>query len=152
MNTLWLWIHTSLITSGVLGLIISFSSAVMYLLQAAQLKSKKFDSVFFKLPSLEALDKIHFRFLSGGVVLFTSGLLTGFFWAKNLNALGGILTDPEIILSFLTCLVYWIVLSFRLGAASRGQKIAIGTVFSFLLLFVTIASILFAPSWYHRRT
>ena len=150
MNASLIWIHMSLIIGGILCLIAAFSSAAMYLLQAAQLKSKKFKNIFFKLPSLEALDKFHFLSLSWGVVLFTLGLLSGFFWAENQNALGKVLRDPRILLSFTTCFMYWAVLSFRLSAASRGQKIALGTVISFLLLFVTLISSSVAPSWYHR--
>ena len=148
----WIWFHTSLIVGGVVGLIVAFSTAVMYLVLAAQLKSKKFESFFFKLPSLEALDQIHFRCLSWGVVLFTLGLLSAFFWAENQNALGKVLRDPKIILSFLTISMYWAVLSFRLTAASRGQKIAVGTVISFLLLLGMLVSSGAAPSWYHRGT
>ena len=148
--SIWILLHSSLIMMGLACLITSFSTAVMYLLLAAQLKSKKFGNIFFKLPPLETLDRIHFRGLSWGVVLFTLGLVSGFFWAESADALGKVLKDPRILLSFTTCLMYWWVLSFRLGAASRGRKIVMGTVISFLLLVVMLASSGLAPSWYHK--
>lgn len=142
----WFWFHTSLILSGFAGLIIAVSGAVMYLLQSAQLKSKHLGRIFLKLPSLNALDRLHFSALSWGVILFSLGILSGILWAKDMKELGEVLKDPKVVLSFLTCLLYWVVLSFRLSALRRGQKIAVGTVLVFALLFVTF----FAPSGFHK--
>ncbi len=150
LSPVWLWIHTSLIFSGLVCLITAFSSAAMYLMQSAQLKSKKLGNIFLKFPSLGALDKIHFRSLAWGVFLFSLGILSGVFWAKNMNELGALRKDPKIALSFLTCLLYGIILLFRLSPMRRGQKIALGTVIIFVLLFVTLISSTFAPSGYHR--
>lgn len=150
LSPVWLWIHTSLIFSGLVCLITAFSSAAMYLMQSAQLKSKKLGNIFLKFPSLGALDKIHFRSLAWGVFLFSLGILSGVFWAKNMNALGALRKDPKIALSFLTCFLYAVVLAFRLSAMRRGQKIALGTVILFALLFITLISSTFAPSGYHR--
>lgn len=146
----WLWIHTGLILSGFTSLILSMCAAAMYLLQSAQLKSKQLGKVFLKMPSLDALDKLHFTLLSAGVVLFSLGIASGFFWAKEMQELRQILKDPKVSLSFLTCLMYWTVLSFRLSALRRGQKIAMGTLFIFIFLFITLMSSVYAPSGFHK--
>ena len=138
--TRWLWLHLGLILSGLAGLLTAVSSAMMYLLQSAQLKSKHLKNYFFKLPSLDSLDRVHFISLVWGCVLFSLGILSGILWAQNLKELGQWLGDKKVILSLATCLMYWGILFLRFSSLRRGQKIAIGTVFVFILLFVTIVS------------
>lgn len=146
----WLWVHTGLIAIGFASLITALSSAVMYLLQSSQLKSKHLGKIFLRLSSLETLDKIHFSSLSWGGILFSLGVISGLFWAKDMKELAQVLHDPKVILSFLTCLMYWVILGLRLSALRRGQKIAVGTVLLFALLLVTLMSSAYAPSGFHR--
>jgi len=142
----WLWLHVGLILVGFAGLLIAVSSALMYLLQSYQIKSKHLGKVFLKLPSLDTLDRVHFRSLSAGIILFSLGILFGISWARDLKEPGGVLRDPKVILSFVTCILYWLVLGFRLSALRRGQKIAFGTLLVFLLLWVTFLSTHQAPT------
>ncbi|MBI3315387.1 MAG: hypothetical protein HYZ87_00200, partial [Candidatus Omnitrophica bacterium] len=58
--------------------------------------------------------------------------------------------DPKVALSFLTGLMYWLILSFRLSALRRGQKIAAGTILIFFLVFITLLSSTYAPSEFHK--
>ncbi len=146
----WLWLHLSFIFLGLAGLATAVSSAAMYLLQSAQLKSKHPGEAFLKLPSLDRLDRIHFRALVAGVLLFSFGILSGLFSARGLVELKQVLRDPKVILSFVTCLFYWVVLSLRLSTMRRGQKIAIGTLLTFALLIGTLVSSYIAPSAFHR--
>ncbi len=146
----WLWLHISLILTGFSSLIIAGSSALMYLLQSAQLKSKHLGKIFLKLPSLDTLDRIHFRALAWGVILFSLGMLMGLLWAKNTHELKQVLKDPTVVLSFLTCFMYWIILSFRFSALRRGQKIAVSTLLVFALLFLTLLTSNIVPTGFHR--
>jgi len=146
----WLWIHIALLVTGLMCLLMAVISALLYLLQSAQIKSKHLGKIFLKLPSLDALDKLHFYYLSAGVIFFTSGLVSGIFWARDLKESSQILKDPMAILSFITCVIYWVILSLRASTLSRGQKIAAGTVLAFFLLVVTLMSSSFAPSGFHK--
>ena len=146
----WLWLHIGLILTGFSSLVIAVSTALMYLLQSAQLKSKHLGKIFLKLPSLDTLDRIHFRTLAWGVILFSLGMLMGLLWVKNSNELKRVLKDPTVVLSFLTCFMYWVILSFRFSALRRGQKIALGTVLVFALLFLTLLTSNIAPTGFHR--
>ncbi len=146
----WFWMHISFIFLGLAGFVTALSSAVMYLLQSSQLKSKHPGKTFLKLPALDALDKIHFRSLVGGVILFSLGILSGVYWARDLREFGQIVRDPKVLLSLLTCLMYWMIVGLRISALRRGQKIAAGTLIVFLLLFVTMMSSYYAPSSFHR--
>lgn len=146
----WLWIHIGFILTGFSSLIIAVSSAIMYLLQSSQLKSKHLGKVFLKFPSLNTLDRLHFMSLAWGVILFSLGMLTGLFWARTPEEFKQVLKDPTVLLSSLTCLMYWVVLSFRFSSIRRGQKIAVGTVLVFALLFLTLLTSNYAPTGLHR--
>ncbi len=146
----WFWIHIALLVTGLMGLLMAVASAFLYLLQSAQIKSKRLGKIFSNLPSLDALDRIHFYYLSAGVIFFTLGLLSGVFWARALHASKQILKDPMAILSFVTCLIYWVILSLRLSTLSRGQKIAAGTVFAFFLLIATLISSVIPSPGFHK--
>jgi ABC-type uncharacterized transport system permease subunit len=136
----WLWLHITFILTGLAGLLVAVSSALMYLLQSSQIKSKHLGKAFVELPALSTLDTIHFRSLCAGVVLFSLGILSGLFWASDRSGLAQALRDPKAILSMATCALYWIVLAFRLSPLRRGQKIAAGTVVVVVLLLGTLAS------------
>ena len=146
----WLWLHTGFILAGFSSLIIAVSSALMYLLQSSQLKSKHLGKVFLKLPSLNTLDQLHFVTLAWGVILFSLGMLIGLLWARTTQEFKEILKDPTVLLSSVTCLMYWVVLSFRFSAIRRGHKIAAGTVLVFALLFLTLMTSNYAPTGFHR--
>lgn len=136
----WLWLHLGLILGGLAGLLTAVSSAMMYLLQSAQLKSRRPGGAFFRMPSLDSLDRVHFVSLVWGALLFSLGILSGLLWARDLQRLDQVFYDKKVLFSIATCLMYWSILAMRFSAMRRGQKIAVGTVFVFLLLFVTIVS------------
>ena len=140
----------TLLVTGLLCLVLAVTSAFLYLLQSAQIKSRHPGKIFFKLPSLDKLDRVHFQYLSAGVIFFSLGLLSGVFWAKNLNEFGQILKDPMAVLSFATCFFYWVIFSLRLSALRRGQKIAAGTVLAFFLLVLTLLSPGLCPAGFHK--
>ena len=146
----WFWTHVGFLCVALSGLVMAVLSALLYLWQSYQLKSKHPDRTFFKLPALDTLEKIHFRALAAGVVFFSLGILSGFFWAKETKELPEALKDPMVALSFLTCILYWVILSVRLSALRRGQKIAASTVFVFVLLFVILMSTFYFPSGFHK--
>ena len=146
----WFAFHLIFIFLGLAAFVLALLSAVMYLAQASQLKSKHPGSISLKLPSLDALDRLHFRSLTAGVILFSLGIASGLHRATDLKEAGQILHDPRVVLSFFTCLLYWIIFGFRLMAIRRGQKIALGTLLVFILLFMTVTSSYIAPSVFHR--
>ncbi len=146
----WFWIHIGFIFSGLAGFVTALSSAMMYLLQSSQLKSHHPGKIFLRLPALDALDKIHFRSLAGGVILFSLGILSGLYWATDLKELRAIIRDPIVLLSLLTCFMYWVIVGLRLSALRRGQKIALGSLIVFLLLSVTMMSSYYLPFSLHR--
>ena len=146
----WLLIHMTLIFGGILALFLAVTGAALYLVQSRELKSRHPGGLSTRLPSLENLDRFHFKSLSVGVALFTLGILSGFFWATDMRRSGELWKDSKVHLSILTCFMYWVVLTVRAGALRRGQKIAVGTLLIFVLLLATWMSALYAPSAFHK--
>lgn len=132
------WLHAGLIWAAVGAMVLAALSAGVYLVQSSQLKSKHPGKIFLTLPSLDRLDRTHIQALTTGFLLFLAGILSGLLWAERKESLREVLKDPRVILSFLTCALYGVVLAFRASALSRGQKIAAGTVLIFFLLLATL--------------
>ena len=143
-------IHLTLIALGFLSLVAAVLCAAMYLAQSWQLKSKHIGSMFLRLPSLAALDRAHFITLGWGVMLFSAGILGGFFSAKNRVELAAVLKDPKVTLSLTACLIYWVILSLRLLELKRGQKIAVGTLLTFALLFAVMGGMHHSALDFHK--
>lgn len=146
----WVWFHVGFILAGMAGLVAAVSSALMYLVQSRQLKSRHLGGNFLKLPALEVLDKMHFRSMVWGAFFLSLGLAAGVVWASDLRQLGLLRNDPKAMLSLVSCLLYWLVIGVRMSALRRGQKIAVGTLAVFLLLFLSIASAYIVPGALHR--
>jgi ABC-type uncharacterized transport system permease subunit len=142
----WLGAHIGFMTAGFAALALAAAAALMYLLQSSQLKSKHLGKAFLKLPSLGALDRLHFRSLCLGVIFFSAGILTGVFWASDLKELPQLVKDPKVLLSFFTAFLYWVILAFRLSSLRRGQKIAACTVLVLVFLLVTLMSSHYLPA------
>ncbi len=77
IRSAWIWVHVVLALLGLAALVLNFAGAVMYLLQERQLKVKRPGRVYYRLPSLETLDRFTFRTLTLGFPFLTAGLLLG---------------------------------------------------------------------------
>lgn len=148
-ENVWLWTHLGLVIAGIAGIAGAVVCAALYLWQSFQLKSKHPDASFMRLPSLDALDRMHFRSLIGGVLLFTLGLLAGVVWAGDLRELGELRRDPRAVLSLVACFLFWVIVSVRLSILRRGQKIALSTLIAFLLLSMAVVSSHIVPGAFH---
>lgn len=134
----WIFIHTPSVLLGYVALFIAFSAAVLYLLQARQLKSKQAKMFYNRLPSLEICDDLAYRSLAIGFPLMTLGIVSGALWAQK--ALGSSWTsDPKILLSFSTWLIYLLLIHYRLIAGWRGKKAAYLAIAGFVGVLVTFS-------------
>jgi cytochrome c-type biogenesis protein CcsB len=130
----WIYIHTPLIFLGYAALFIAFAAAIMYLLQEHALKSKHAVRFYHWLPSLEMCDELAYRSLAIGFPLITLGIVTGALWAQ---AVWGIWArDAKVLFSFLTWLIYLLLIFYRLSGW-RGRKAAYLSIVGFIGVLVT---------------
>ncbi len=71
--------HASLILLGFGTLGIAALAGLMYLIQERQLKQHHLHSWFYRLPAMGQLEIVHRRVLLWAFLLFSAGMLTGFF-------------------------------------------------------------------------
>jgi ABC-type uncharacterized transport system permease subunit len=132
-------IHVAVNLLGDALFMLAFAAAVAYLLQERRLKQKNFAGFFRKLPPLDALDRAEHRFLLAGFPFLTAGILTGVYWAHDVEA-GGAADIARAIFGYTTWLLFAGVLLLRAGAGWRGRRAAYGTIagFSFAVLVLII--------------
>jgi cytochrome c-type biogenesis protein CcsB len=105
----------------------------MYLIQERMVKSKKFSSLFYRMPSLNILDSINYRCLTLGFPLMTMGIISGAMWANS--AWGGYWRwDPKETWALITWFLYAALLHGRLVVGWRGRRAAIFMIVGFCFL------------------
>lgn len=126
----WLTMHRTLasVSFGAFGLI--FAAGVMYLLQERQLKLKRFDGWYQRLPSLSILDSAN----RGGVIfafpIFTIGVVAASFW--SMQHYGKVMKiDFSTFVLFVGWAIYGILLLGRLVFGWQGRKAAVLGVIAF---------------------
>jgi len=140
----WIWIHIALAMVGFSAFVFNFVGAIMYLLQERQLKLKRTGTFYYRLPSLETLDRLTFRTLALGFPFLTVGLLLGAIWARA--AWGSALTfDPLAFFSLVAWIIYAGNLAGRAAAGWHGRRAAYFAIFGFAALVLTLGAGLFLP-------
>lgn len=131
------------VVSNLLGIALfalAFAAAVAYLLQDRRLKHKALEGIE-RLPPVEALDRAEHRFLIAGFPLLTIGVLTGTFWAREVEA-GGVADIARAALSYVCWAFIGAILVLRASAGWRGRRAALGTIFGFSLTLLVLAAYL----------
>ncbi len=137
LQSLWLPVHAgiSLIAYGFLGL--AFCGGLMYLLQERELKSRKLNYFFSRLPSLEALDQLNSHCLAVGFAFLTLGMVTGIFWSKQ--AWGTYWRwNPKEVCSLIIWCIYLVQIHQRFTVGWRGRRGAQMIVGGFVVVLITL--------------
>jgi cytochrome c-type biogenesis protein CcsB len=147
MQSVWLPAHIVPAFAGYAVFAVAFCLSLTYLLQEKQLKAKRKGNLFRRLPSLETLDNLNYRFVSWGFGLFTIGLITGSLLARE--TWGELWSwEPVQVWSLITWLLYAILLHAR-TVGWRGRKAAALTIVSFVVLVVSFVSVNFISPGKH---
>ena len=140
----WVWVHIALAMVGIAAFVFNFAGAIMYLLQERQLKTKRPGAFYYRLPSLQTLDRLTFRTLALGFPVLTTGLVLGAIWARA--AWGSAFTfDPLAFFSLLAWVIYAGTLAGRAIAGWHGRRAAYFSIMGFAALVVTLGAGLFLP-------
>jgi cytochrome c-type biogenesis protein CcsB len=140
----WIWIHIALAMIGIAAFVFNFAGAIMYLLQERQLKTKRPGAFYYRLPSLQTLDRLTFRTLALGFPFLTTGLVLGAIWARA--AWGSAFTfDPLAFFSLLAWVIYAGILAGRAIGGWHGRRAAYFSVVGFAALVLTLGAGLFLP-------
>jgi len=136
LRTTWLVLHVSLIVLGNTAFFLTFAAGVMYLIQERELKSKRPRAFYYRLPPLEAIDDLAYKSLTIGFPFITIGIISGALWASSVWG-SSWPTDPKIVWSFATWLIYLLLLCVRWVGGWRGRKAAYFAIIGFVAIVVT---------------
>jgi ABC-type uncharacterized transport system permease subunit len=142
-------IHVAVNLLGDALFMLAFAAAVAYLLQEKRIKEKRLSGFFRNLQPLDALDRAEHRFLLAGFPLLTVGILTGVYWAHDVEA-GNAAYVARAAFGYATWILFAAVLLLRAAAGWRGRRAAYGTIagfsFAVLVLLVYLLRGAWAPS------
>jgi len=123
---------------GIALFVLAGAAATLYLVQEKRLKQRRLARIG-TLPALDTLDRAVHRFLIAGFPLLTIGIITGTFWARQLE-FGTTGEIMRIVFGYATWLLIAGVLLLRAAAGWRGRRAAYGTIagLSFAMAVVVI--------------
>lgn len=133
----WLEFHASIsiVAYGAFGL--ACIAGVMYLVQERQLKTHQLHSIFYHLPPLTHLFAAITRLLWWGFMLYTLGLVTGFF-------AGGPLPRVQLVAAIAVWLLYAAILQGRHFRQLAPKRVAALCIFGFTAALTLLWGISFS--------
>ncbi len=129
-------VHIGIALVGIAAFGVASGIAVMYLLLERQMKEKKFGVLFARLPSLQFLDELNRRLVTGGFVALSITLITGALFASGGAGIFWRWETKEIA-TLVAWLVFAAVLHARFFAGWRGKRVALLTMAGFGLVLVS---------------
>jgi cytochrome c-type biogenesis protein CcsB len=136
LKSRWLYFHTSIAFLAYAAFFITFISAVLYLIQEKELKSKNFRFLYLRLPSLQVCDELLRRSSYVGFIGMSLTLMTGALWAQQ--AWGRYWNwDPKEIATLVTWTIYLVLIYYRLSTAWRGRWASYISIAGFISLLCT---------------
>jgi ABC-type uncharacterized transport system permease subunit len=129
-------IHIAVNVLGLAAFALAFALALAYVIQEQLLRRRQVGGLFQRLPPLDVLDSLAFRFVTLGFPLFTVGVVTGSIWAARLGNVLGFSTGQGFAL--LAWVFFASVLFSRAAGGWRGRRAAIGTVLGFVCAMAAV--------------
>jgi ABC-type transport system involved in cytochrome c biogenesis permease subunit len=120
------------------------TGAVMYLVQEWQLETKRPGIFYYRLQSLQTLERLIFRTLALGFPFLTTGLLLGALWARAAWR-SAFTFDPLAFFSLIACVVSAGTLAGYAVAGWHGRRAAYLSIIGFVTLVVTLGAGPFLP-------
>jgi len=136
----WLPVHVTLAFLGNAAFALSCIVSFVYLWQERQLKAHTVGSFVRRLPPLETLDNVNFKFLGWGFVLLTLSIVSGVLWAELSS--GRLWSwEPRTIWTTIIWLIYAALLHGRVTVGWGGRRAATLTIVGFGVLFISFIGV-----------
>ncbi len=136
-------LHVLVNLVGVALFVLAGAAATLYLVQEKRLKQKRLAKLG-NLPPLDTLDRAVHRFLIAGFPFLTVGIVSGTFWAHQLE-FGSPSEVMRIVFGYATWLAFALVLLLRAAAGWRGRRSAYGTIVGLCCTMVVLTIYLTRP-------
>lgn len=151
-KTPWAIAHGVAMILGGASVMLAAASAFLYLLTKRKLKQKKVLQVLGKVPNLEKLEHLNLFGLQAGLVLITTGLISGFGLVSTVSMTSDVsftdwITDSKIVMIGISWLLLAVTLLVRRFFGLKGRTTAYVTIVTFvLILFAIVGTSVFCSS------
>jgi cytochrome c-type biogenesis protein CcsB len=144
LQSAWLWVHIVGATTGFAAVLVAAALGLLYLLKRRQAASPLYE----RLPSIEAIDALSYRFVVGGFTLYGVMIVSGAFWADQVK--GTFWNwDPVEVWSLISWLIYGIYLHLRITMGWRGPRLAVYSLAALVVMIVSYWGIPFSMETFH---
>lgn len=140
----WIWVHILGASIGFASVLIAAALGLLYLL-----KEKKNGGIYDKLPDLQVIDNLSYRFVAGGFIMYGLMMVSGCFWSNQVKG-SYWAWDPVEVWSLISWLTYGIYLHLRITFGWRGRKLAIYSLFAVVAMVVSYWGIPFSMETFHK--
>ena len=139
----WIWAHIIGAATGFGAVLTAAGLGLMYLL-----KERSSGGLYDKLPELNVLDNLSYRFVAGGFILYGLMIVSGAFWADQVK--GSYWNwDPVEVWSLISWLTYGIYLHLRITFGWRGRKLAWYALIAMVAMIISYWGIPFTVETFH---
>ncbi len=139
----WIWVHIVGASAGFASVLIAAGLGLLYLL-----KERNSGGIYEKLPDLQSMDMLSYRFVAGGFILFGLMMISGCFWANQVKGTYWN-WDPVEVWSLISWLIYGIYLHLRVTFGWRGRKLAWYAMIALAAMIVSYWGIPFSVETFH---
>lgn len=136
LSKFWIYIHLPLTIGGSAFFLLSAIIGVLYFIQEKQIKNKNFGLVFKNFPSLDTINKLNSSTIIIGFILFSGGVVSGIIWGI-IEWGGKLILTPKLTFSFITWLIFGIILLIKETTGMTPKKLAIWSIAGILLILLT---------------
>jgi cytochrome c-type biogenesis protein CcsB len=143
LQSQWLWVHIIGASIGFSGVLTAAALGLLFLL-----KERNSGGVYEKIPNLETLDDLGYRFISGGFLMLGVMLVSGSLWSNQVK--GSYWNwDPVEVWSLITWLTYGIYLHLRISLGWRNRRLAIYALAALGVMIISYWGIPFVKENFH---
>jgi cytochrome c-type biogenesis protein CcsB len=123
LKSFWLYIHVYFAWLAYGAYTMAMAAGILYLLKRKNIERKIENPVYERMPSLERLEELMFRYVIFGFITDAVMIAAGAIWAKNLW--GSYWSwDPVETWSLVSWLLYGVTIHLRLTLGWRGPRLA----------------------------
>jgi len=137
-DTFWGAVHGSLVLLAAIGLCVACLASLMYLVQAARLRSKAAPGEGLRLPSLERLAMMNRRAITWAFPLWTAGLLLGVVLLAQHDSANW--TALKVAGTVGLWATFALLIYLRYSVQVSNRRLAFLTIAAFGLLIATLAA------------
>ena len=142
LKSFWLYVHVYFAWLGYGAFTLACAAGVLYVLKERDAKRGAPNPFYSKLPGLERMDELMFRYVVFGFINAAVMIASGAIWAKDLWG-SYWRWDPVETWSLVSWLFYGVIIHLRVTLGWRGRRLAWLTIFAIIGMIISFFGVTF---------